>query len=99
MVDRTAEQAMHDMFAANRKAMAEVAKRSYYTIIIWLHGRTARTIVRDQNGNVINMSDGWNNISSSLLDAMANYPMAEVRVCRDAAERQTLNQEWDKNIK
>jgi hypothetical protein len=65
------------------------------TASIWLQGRTARIIVRDENGNPITNTDCWNNIASAQSWVYDNYPLADVETCRDAARASELNAELE----
>lgn len=68
------------------------------TASVWIHGRVARTLVRDELGNVIAMNDGWSNIASAQAAVMTSY-LADLETARDTKRIKELNAEWDRNNK
>lgn len=61
--------------------------------IIWISGRTARILIRE-NGAVIDTNDDWNNIASAQSWVYDTYPRAECKVIRGDPDRKAMDQEW-----
>lgn len=66
------------------------------TTTIWISGKTARILVRNHLGNVIDTNDDWNNIASAQMAARDGYPEAKETVVRDEGKIKDLDCEWSR---
>ena len=63
---------------------------------LWISGRVCRIIVKDGEGNVIDLCDDWNNMASAQSWLNDAYPEAEQTTVRDDKKRRELDQEWNR---
>lgn len=63
------------------------------TAILWISGRTCRSIIRDKDGRAIDLCDEWNNVASTQSWLNDAYPEAEQKVDRSHDTRE-LDRQW-----
>lgn len=85
-----------DTYQPEQEIVVETYEGPTVNAILWISGRTCRIIIKDQEGNVIDLCDDWNNIASAQSWVYDTYSEAEVKTIRDPARIKELDEEWNR---
>lgn len=66
-----------------------------YTAKVWICGRSARAIVWDSEGRVVEINDNWNNIASLESELYDLYGNVQIKRGKES-ELKELNEEWNR---